>query len=272
MLKNAPIVVAFEVSDTGIGIPPEKQKMIFEAFQQADASTSRKYGGTGLGLAISRELASLLGGEIQLRSTMDVGSTFTLYLPITYVGAPAVARRTDETPARTLAQNAVKAVDHKVEAVEDDRARLDPGDAVLLIVEDDPHYARIIADLAHEAGLKVLVAMTGTEALALARDYSPSAVSLDVFLPDMLGWTVLSQLKQNPSTRHIPVQIVTLDEDRQHGLARGAFSFVTKPTTTEGLEAALARLKEYSKPRRKRLLIVEDSPAEQLGGARAVGP
>jgi len=271
VLKHAPVVVAFEVADTGIGIPPEKQKMIFEAFQQADASTSRKYGGTGLGLAISRELASLLGGEIQLRSVMDVGSTFTLYLPITYVGAPAVARKPDERSARTLAQSAAKAAEHTIEAVEDDRTRLVPGDAILLIVEDDPHYARIIADLAHEAGLKVLVAMTGTEALALARDYSPSAVSLDVFLPDMLGWTVLSQLKQNPATRHIPVQIVTLDEDRQHGLARGAFAFVTKPTTTEGLEAALARLKEYSKPRRKRLLIVEDSPAEQLGVRELLG-
>ena len=271
VLGNAPGVVAFEVSDTGIGIPPEKQKMIFEAFQQADASTSRKYGGTGLGLAISRELASLLGGEIQLRSVMDVGSTFTLYLPMTYAGAPTAARTADVMPARSVGQNALKVVEHTVEAVEDDRTLLEPGDAILLIVEDDPHYARIIADLAHDAGLKVLVAMTGTEALALARDYQPTAVSLDVFLPDMLGWTVLSQLKQNPATRHIPVQIVTLDEDRQHGLARGAFSFVTKPTTTEGLEAALARLKEYAKPRRKRLLIVEDSPAEQLGIKELLG-
>src|SRR5439155_145520 len=112
--------------------------------------------------------------------------------------------------------------------------------------------------------LKVLVAMRGTEALALAREYQPTAVSLDVFLPDMLGWTVLSQLKQDPATRHIPVQVVTLDEDRQHGLARGAFSFVNKPSTTEDLEAALTRIKDYVKPRRKRLLIVEDNPVEQL--------
>ena len=264
-------VVAFEVSDTGIGIPPEKQKMIFEAFQQADASTSRKYGGTGLGLAISRELANLLGGEIQLRSVIDVGSTFTLYLPVTYAGAPTGTRTVDVIPTRSAAQNALKVAEHTVEAVADDRTLLEPGDAILLVVEDDPHYARIIADLAHDAGLKVLVAMTGTEALVLARDYRPTAVSLDVFLPDMLGWTVLSQLKQNPTTRHIPVQIVTLDEDRQHGLARGAFSFVTKPTTTEGLEAALMRLKEYAKPRRKRLLIVEDSPAEQLGIKELLG-
>jgi CheY-like chemotaxis protein len=158
-----------------------------------------------------------------------------------------------------------------VEAVPDDRLTVEPGDAVLLIVEDDPHYARILADLAHDQGLKVLVAMRGADALALAREYRPSAVSLDVFLPDMLGWTVLNQLKQDPATRHIPVQIVTLDEDRQHGLARGAFSFVNKPTTTQDLEAALTRIKDFVKPRRKRLLIVEDNPAEQLGIAELLG-
>ena len=126
----------------------------------------------------------------------------------------------------------------------DDRDDLRPGDMVLLIVEDDPHYARVLVDLARDNGFKVLVAATGAEALALANEYHPTAISLDVFLPDMLGWTVLSQLKQDPATRHIPVQIVTLDEDRQHGLARGAFSFITKPATTEGLRAALSRIKE----------------------------
>src|SRR6185295_19030077 len=119
-----------------------------------------------------------------------------------------------------------------------------------------------LVDLAHDTGWKILVAMRGAEALSLARQVHPTAVSLDVFLPDMLGWTVLSQLKQDPATRHIPVQIVTLDEDRQHGLARGAFAFVTKPTTTEGLEAALARIKEYAVPRPRRLLVVEDDAAE----------
>src|SRR5205085_1399043 len=144
-------------------------------------------------------------------------------------------------------------------------------DTVRLIVEDDPHCARIMVDLAHDKGFKVLVAMRGADALQLARQYRPSAVSLDVFLPDMLGWTVLSQLKQDPATRHIPVQIITLDEDRQHGLARGAFSFITKPTTAEGLDAALARIKDYTSPRRKRLLVVEDDAREQLSIAELLG-
>jgi HAMP domain-containing protein/CheY-like chemotaxis protein/signal transduction histidine kinase len=274
VLRNAPGVVAFEVSDTGIGILPEKQKLIFEAFQQADASTNRRFGGTGLGLAISRELSNLLGGEIQLRSTPGVGSAFTLYLPLKYVGPAASSPVTSgamSTPAAATALAAVRLEELPVEQVPDDRAILQPGDATLLIVEDDPHYTRILADLAHDAGFKVLVAMRGADALALAREYQPAAVSLDVFLPDMLGWTVLSQLKHDPATRHIPVQIVTLDEDRQHGLARGAFSFVTKPSTTEDLEAALERIKAYVKPRRKHLLVVEDNPAEQLGISELLG-
>jgi HAMP domain-containing protein/CheY-like chemotaxis protein/signal transduction histidine kinase len=264
VLNSAPAVIAFEVSDTGIGIPLEKQKLIFEAFQQADAGTSRKYGGTGLGLAISRELAGLLGGEIHLKSAPSKGSTFTLYLPLKYSG-PTIAPRSQPTPTYALAPSVqVASPERVIEAVEDDRHILEAGDTILLIVEDDPHYARVLVDLARDKGFKVLVASRGAEALDLAKQYQPAAVSLDVFLPDMLGWTVLSQLKHNPLTRHIPVQIITLDEDRQHALARGAFSFVNKPTTTEGVSAALAQIKEYAKPRRKRLLIVEDNAAEQM--------
>ncbi|HUB12130.1 MAG TPA: HAMP domain-containing protein [Acetobacteraceae bacterium] len=275
VLKNAPTVVAFEVTDTGIGIPPEKQRIIFEAFQQADAGTSRKYGGTGLGLAISRELSSLLGGEIQLRSQPSAGSTFTLYLPLNYVGPSTSRTLTIEAmPVTTLpvpSHSAIRLVDRPIEQVPDDRNLLEPEDTVLLIVEDDPHYARVLVDLVHDHGMKALVAGRGADALALAREYQPTAVSLDVFLPDMLGWTVLSQLKQNPATRHIPVQIVTLDEDRQHGLARGALSFMTKPTTTEGLELALSKLTDYAKPRRKRLLVVEDNPLEQVSISELLG-
>jgi HAMP domain-containing protein/CheY-like chemotaxis protein/signal transduction histidine kinase len=269
VLKQAPTAVAFEVSDTGIGIAQDKQKVIFEAFMQADASTSRKYGGTGLGLAISRELSNLLGGEIHLRSTPNVGSAFTLYLPLKYAGPAAGPRPSAPAPVQTT--HGTGAPERPIEQIPDDRLEIQPGDSILLIVEDDPHYARIMVNLAREKGFKVLVTMRGADALDLAKQYQPTAVSLDVFLPDMLGWTVLSQLKQNPLTRHIPVQIITLDEDRQHGMARGAFSFVSKPTSPEGVEAALARIKEYAKPRRKRLLVVEDDRAEQMTIAELLG-
>ncbi len=263
VLNQAPTVIAFQVSDTGIGIPVEKQRIIFEAFQQADASTSRKYGGTGLGLAISRELASLLGGEIHLQSVPGEGSTFTIYLPLRYSGPTNPVRMMMER-APDRAEHSTAASERVLEQIPDDRHILEPGDPILLIVEDDPHYARIMIDLAHDSGFKVLSAMRGADALELAKQFQPSAVSLDVFLPDMLGWTVLSQLKQNPLTRHIPVQIVTLDEDRQHGLARGAFSFVTKPSTSRDLSSAIARIKDYSAARRRRLLLVEDNDAERM--------
>ena len=271
VLKSAPQVLAFTVEDTGIGVAPDKQRLIFEAFQQADASTSRKYGGTGLGLAISRELAALLGGEIKLASVHGQGSTFTLYLPLHYSG-PDGER---SVPSTSVAREAARAltippVEHE-EHIEDDRDAIEEGDRVLLIIENHPHYARILLDLAREKGFKGLVATRGALGLALARQFHPAAISLDIFLPDMQGWTVLNRLKRDPAMRHIPVQIVTVEEGRQHGLAHGAFAYVVKSPTTEGLETAFDRIKDFIAPRMKRLLVVEDNDIQRQAIVELLG-
>jgi len=268
ILNAAEKVIAFEVTDSGIGIPAEKQKIIFEAFQQADASTSRKYGGTGLGLAISRELTTLLGGEIQLKSVANEGSTFVLYLP-QRIAVDSITMPTVEPTSHANAAHL--RLEHITEPVLDDKENIEPGDKVLLIVEDDPNYARILADIAHGEGFKVVIAMLGADALPLATEYNPCAITLDIFLPDMLGWTVLNQLKQQSATRHIPIQIVSLDEDHQQGLSRGAFGFMAKPATTEALEVALTKLRDFAGRDRKRLLLVEDNPAEQLSVRELLG-
>jgi len=268
VLRFVQNAVAIEVTDSGIGIAPETQRLIFEPFQQADAGTSRKYGGTGLGLAISRELATLLGGEIKLVSTPGQGSTFTLYLPLNYTGpARALTRSTDPIAARRYGEDSqlpVLSVATAVEEmVDDDREDIDEGDSVLLIVDDDPHYARVLLGLARDHGFKGIVANRGHSALLLAKQYRPTAITLDVFLPDMLGWTVLNNLKLDPATRHIPVQMLSVEEERQHGLSHGAFSYLVKPATTEDLELAFERIKSYVAPHRKRLLVIEDNDIER---------
>ena len=270
-----PPVLALEIDDTGIGIAQEKQKLIFEAFQQADAGTSRKYGGTGLGLAISRELAALLGGEIRLSSIPGEGSIFTLYLPLHYVANSELnqpardAARAQATSLRPIARPVLPLA--REDRIPDDRDEIKQGDPILLIVDDDPHYARVLLGLARGKGFKGVVAMRGHQALTLARQYQPTAITLDVFLPDMLGWTVLNNLKLDPATRHIPVQILTVEEEQQHGLSHGAFSYLVKPATTDDLNVALDRIKIFATPRLKRLLIVEDNHLEQQSIVELLG-
>jgi HAMP domain-containing protein/CheY-like chemotaxis protein/signal transduction histidine kinase len=269
VLNVASRVIAFEVSDTGIGIALDKQKIIFEAFHQADAGTSRRYGGTGLGLAISRELATLLGGEIRLVSVPNRGSTFVLYLPESHFGtisAPASLRIGRLSPAPLVVQQAAKP-----EEIPDDRESVMPGDPVVVIVEDDAHFARLLLDLVRERGIKGVVTMQGSVARTLAREFKPLAIILDIFLPDMLGWTVLSHLKQDPATRHIPVQIISVEEERMHGLGHGAFSYLIKPSTTRDLQNAFDRVLNYARASRKQLLIVEDNEVERQSIVELLG-
>jgi HAMP domain-containing protein/CheY-like chemotaxis protein len=264
-LNKAPMVLAFSVKDSGIGIPANRQKVIFEAFQQADASTSRKFGGAGLGLAISREIATLLGGELRLaHSAPGEGSTFVLFVPQNYVGSVDKPR-----PAALPAPHApTRSVRHRpdrapVEVV-DDRHNLGTSDKLLLVVEDDPDFANIIVDVAHEKGFKAVVAGKAEQAVNLARELKPHAVSLDIVLPDADGWTVLDRLKTDPATRHIPVYVVSVEEeDRLRSLDRGALAHLTKPVSAEDLRRALDHLKEFIGEGKRRLLIVEDQENER---------
>jgi CheY-like chemotaxis protein len=278
-LNNAKSVVAFAVRDTGIGIAPDKQQIIFEAFQQADGSTSRRFGGTGLGLAISREIARLLGGEIRLTSTPGEGSVFTLYLPQTaFVTAPN--RRTPtiewiqaprrELPATMPDGNGSAHVDMSQDSP-DDRNNISAGDRVVMIVEDDNKFANYLLNLAHEHGFKGLVTSRGSTALAMAKEHKPDAITLDLGLPDMEGWKVLDRLKDDPNTRHIPVQIITADEERERGLKQGALAFLTKPVQKETLDDAFADIRKYIDRQVKSLLVVEDDDLQRRSIAELIG-
>jgi signal transduction histidine kinase/CheY-like chemotaxis protein len=271
-LNKASGVIAFTVSDTGIGIPEDKQRLIFEPFQQADGTTTRKYGGTGLGLSISREIARLLGGEITLESTPGTGSIFTFYLPETYQMAN-ISPQDDEFDEEDVSGNghhqpqsmislAREAQDEVISRVQiivsDDRAEIQPEDKVLMIIEDDSSFARILLDIAHEQGFKCLVSQHGEDALMTARKYRPDAITLDLTLPGMHGYAVLDRLKHDPSTRHIPVQIISVIDDLRRVLKLGAFGHVTKPVNREKLVEGVAGLKNFISRKVKKLLLIED--------------
>ncbi|HZH51734.1 MAG TPA: HAMP domain-containing protein, partial [Microvirga sp.] len=252
--------IALSVSDTGIGIPEDKQRIIFEAFQQADGTTSRRYGGTGLGLSISREIARLLGGEIVLSSEPGKGSTFTLFLPLQ---AP-VGNEIDSRMGSADGALARPAMPSALAAFSDDRHSISQDDHVVLIIEDDAMFASVLLELAREQGIKGLIANDGATALALAHRYKPHAITLDIGLPDMDGWALLDLLKHDPRTRHVPIHVISVDDQKKRGLRAGAFGFLEKPVDREALMQALARTREFIDRPVKNLLLVEDDSNQRM--------
>jgi len=296
-LAAADTVLAFSVLDTGIGIPEDKLRLIFEAFQQADGTTSRKYGGTGLGLSISREIARLLGGEIKVVSEPGRGSVFTLYLPVTFTpaghvdgGVPELEARLDDLvrEGESLLAEGAALLDPGVtptmpeldpalllpSEVPDDRDDLQEGDRVVLVIEDDPPFARTVLDVARERGFKTLAALRGDAGLALAHEFKPDAIVLDMNLPVMDGWTVLEHLKRHPATRHIPVHIVSAADgngSRANALRAGAVAFLEKPLEKERLEQAFSGIAEFIDRGVRNLLVVEDDDDQRNSIVELVG-
>jgi HAMP domain-containing protein/signal transduction histidine kinase/DNA-binding response OmpR family regulator len=275
--------IAFTVRDTGIGIAPEKQSIIFEPFTQADGSTSRKYGGTGLGLAISREIAALLGGEIRLVSKLAEGSTFTLFLPVTYL-PPKVARRREEPmPAapqasvspvltETAHEAAQDASSVTTLALVDEAESVRPGDRILLVVENDVTFAKVVIEVARSNGFKAILAMRGAAALALARDRRPDAITLDLNLPEIDGWHILEKLKRDLATRHIPVQVITTDDEDGRALQLGALGVLRKPLKTRAeLETTIRNLADYVKRNEELILVVDSDDARVAAVAELLG-
>jgi CheY-like chemotaxis protein/HAMP domain-containing protein/GAF domain-containing protein len=281
-LAAAETVVALGVSDTGVGIPEDKLRLIFEAFQQADGTTSRRYGGTGLGLSISREIARLLGGEIRVQSTVGEGSTFTLFLPVAFPTGQRVAAGDTFVDAvvfeRDGGDGAAAAGERELDQsvplpgdLRDDREEIGDGDRVVLIIEDDADFARTELEVARARGFKGLVALRGDSGVALAHEFRPDAIILDLKLPVMDGWTVLDHLKHHPDTRHIPVHIVSAGNGRQNALKLGAVAFFEKPITTEDLDEAFGGIQKFIDRSVRSLLVVEDDDDQRQAVVELIG-
>ncbi len=295
-LSQADAVLSFCVTDTGVGIPTDKLQLIFEAFQQADGSTARRYGGTGLGLSISRELARLLGGEIRVESVVGTGSAFTLYLPynrsgfVSYevhrpqpVSLPAGERKlmsiangpspvvyAAPDPEELAEEVRISELPYDF-AGDDDRQSLSPGEPSVLIVEDDTRFAQILLDYGHQNNFKGVVTAQGDSALSLARDYLPSAILLDLDLPDIDGFAVLERLKRDPGTRHIPVHVISSLHERERVLRMGAISFLEKPVRSERLQEEFDRIQKFLVGGKRSLLVVEDDAAQRASILELIG-